>query len=111
LVGVLSELAVVGGVSGANGVGFVGVVEAVGGVLPQRLQLSKPGLAGGRRRDERLVHQPADHVEDLGARHLIVVADGLDSLELAAADEDRQAAKQAPLVVEKQVVAPVHDGS
>ena len=45
-VGVLGELAVVGGVPGANRVGLVGVVEAVGAVLRQRLQLGEPGLAG-----------------------------------------------------------------
>ena len=42
---------------------------------------------------------------------LIVDADGLDSFELAAADEDRQPSEQASLVFEEEVVAPVHDGT
>ena len=110
-VGVLGEQAVVSSVPGANGVGLVRLVEAIPSVLPQGLQLGISGLVGGRHSDERLVHERADRVEGVGAWHLIVGADRLDSVEFAAADEDRQAAKQAPLVIEEEVVAPVHDRS
>ncbi len=97
--------------SGAKCVGLDGVVEAGGAVLPQRLQLSEPGPAGCRGGDEGLVHQPTHDVEDVGARELVVDADGLDGFELAAADEDRQPGEQAPLVFEEEVVAPVYDGT
>ena len=45
------------------------------------------------------------------AREVVEDADGLDSFERAAADEDGQPREQAPLVVEEEVVAPVHHGS
>ena len=63
------------------------------------------------RGDEGLVHQPTHDVEDIGARDLVVGADGLDRFELAAADEYRQPSEQASLVFEEEVVAPVDDGT
>src|SRR5208282_6802973 len=58
--------------------------------------------------DEGLVDQPAQDVEDLGGRHLVVGADRLGGVQVAASGEDRQPGEQAALVLEQQVVAPVH---
>ena len=95
--------------AGAHGVGFAGFVEAFPAVLPQRLELGEPGLATGvGGGDEGLVDQPAEHVEDLAGRHLVVGADRLGGGQLAAAGEHRQPGEQAAFVLEQQVVAPVH---
>jgi hypothetical protein len=48
------------------------------------------------------------NVEDLAGRHLVVGADRLGGVQVAASGEDRQPCEQAALVLEQQVVAPVH---
>ena len=106
---VLGHLPVIGGVPGAHGVNFAGFIEAVPAVLPQRLELSEPGVRTGvGSGDEGLVDQPAQDVEDLARRHLVVGADRLGGVQVAASGEDRQPCEQAALVLEQQVVAPVH---
>ena len=95
--------------AGAYGVGFAGFTEPFPAVLPQRLELAESGLAvaaGGG--DEGLVDQPAEHVEDLAGRHLVVGADGLGRGEPAAAGERGQPGEQAAFVGEQQIIAPVH---
>ena len=76
---------------GAHGAGFAGFVEAVPAVLPQRLELSEPGVTTGvGGGDEGLVDQPAQKVEDLAGRHLVVGADRLGGVQAAASGENRQ---------------------
>ena len=107
--GILGHLPVIGAVPGAHRVSFAGFPEAVPAVLPQRLELAEPGFTTGTgASDEGLVDQPAQNVEDLCGRHLVVGADRLGGVQAAASDEDRQPCEQAALVLEQQVVAPVH---
>ena len=88
--GILGHLSVIGAVSGANGVSFAGFIEAVPAVPPQRLELSEPGVTTGVRvDDEGLVDQPAQKVEDLAGRHLVVGTDRLGGVQIAASREDR----------------------
>ena len=94
--------------------------EVLGMATSQRLELAGPGelfeaeftnrlehaqaqltVGGAHRSQQVLGHQRIDQVEDLA-----LVADGCRRLEAAAADEDRQAAKQRLLVRLEQVVAP-----
>ena len=84
-------------------------VEPVPAVLPQCLELAEPGLASGvGGDDERLVDQPAHHVEDLAGGYLVVGADRLGRCQPAAAGEHGQPVEQAAFVGEQQIIAPVH---
>jgi hypothetical protein len=103
------HLPVIRAVPGAYGVGFAGFTQAIPAVPPQRLKLNEPGVTSGvRGGDEGLVDQPAQNVEDLSGRHLVVGADRLGGVQVAASDKDRQPCEQAALVLEQQVIAPVH---
>ena len=84
---------------GAHGVSFAGFIKAVPAVLPQRLELNEPGVTTGvRGGDEGLVDQRAQNVEDLADRDLVVGADRLGGVQVAASGEDRQPREQAALV-------------
>ena len=88
---------------------FRRIRESFPAVLPQRLQLGESGGAGGvGGGDEGLVDQPADDIEDLAGRDLVIGADRLGGCQLTAAGEHRQPGEQAAFVIEEQVVAPVH---
>ncbi len=70
--------------------------SGVPAVPPQRLELSEPGVTTGvGGGDEGLVDQPAQNVEDLGGRHLVIGADRLGCVKVTASDKDRQPCEQA----------------
>ena len=60
---------------------------------------------------QRLVDQRAEQLEHLLALDPVAGADLLGSLERKAAGEDREAAKQGPLGIREQLMAPVDRGA
>ena len=91
-----------------EGPGFPRVVELLPGVEPNGLeQPVAPRVGDVAPGHERLLHEPDEDVDDLGALEPVAGADGLDRSELEPAGEHRQAAEKQPLVGLEQVVAPL----
>ena len=88
---------------------FTRLGQPLRGVGAHRLQQPVPHLSLTRRRDQGLVNQRGDHVEE-AARDVRGPAHLLGRAGRRAAAEHREAAQDPALGVIQQVPAPVHDG-
>ena len=87
---------------------LTGLIEPFAGVEADRLEQPVAAVADAVvARDERLLDQPRQDVGDLTPFEAVTGAHRLDRGEVEAPGEDGQAAKERPLVVREQLVAPL----
>jgi hypothetical protein len=96
-------------VAPTDGPGFSRLSQLFGGVLPHRLQHPVAGLPiTPRHDDERLVHQAREQVEDLDLFDPVAGANLLRRIQSPTPSEHREPAKENPLPLREEVVAPVY---
>ena len=109
--GVLDDAAEVGGVAARHLDRPPGRLKSFGGVLPQRLQHPVPAGGAGFDDDHGLFDEPADGVEDLAGRCVLVSDDILSRHQRPTALEHREPVEHALLGLRQQLVAPVDGGA